>query len=108
MNNTIDHQKLVDELLFAFGSRPDVRCWKRVVGVFESFGRTISVGIPGESDLQGIVKPNGRFLAIEVKTGKAVLNKNQEKFRDMVRAFGGIYILARDVDSAIADFERQL
>ena len=70
MNNTQAHQKLVDDLLFAFGSQPDVRCWKRVVG-FDPL-RKIHYGIEGETDIQGIVSPKGRMLAIEAKTGLLV------------------------------------
>ena len=106
MNNTKAHQKLVDDILFAFGSKPDVRVWKRVVGFDDE--KMILYGIPGESDIQGIVAPHGRFLAIEVKTGKGVLSEKQKLWRDMILKFGGIYIEARDVVNSLAEFERQL
>jgi len=104
----------VDKLLLTFGSRPDVRCWKRVVGFDEL--RKIAFGVPGESDLQGIVRP-GKFLAIEAKTGKATRTPKQETWAKMIQSFGGIYILARCLDfsdledackRALADFEAQI
>lgn len=100
----IEHQRLVDDLLFHFGSRPDVRIFPRIVGVFEN----IRVGIPGQCDLWGFVAPRGRLLEIEVKTGKATLSNVQEKWRDLIVKFGGIYILARSVEQALADLESQL
>ena len=106
MNRTVAHQKLVNDILFAFGSRPDVRIWKRVVGF--DLVKKIKYGIVGETDLQGIVLPNGRYLAIECKTGNAVLSKPQIKWRDMIIKFGGIYILAKSLNQALTDFEAQL
>lgn len=110
MNNSAAHSKLVDEILFKIGSLPNVRLWKNIIGVFRDFKseRIIRVGIPGTPDLQGIVKPNARALFIECKTGNAILNKDQEKYRDMVIKFGAIYILARSVEQALSDFNLQL
>lgn len=102
--STADHQKLVDDLLFAFGSMPDVRIWIRVVGF--DLTRKIKYGVPGEPDLEGIVAPSGRMLCIEVKTGKAVLKKNQRLRRAMLEKFGALYIEARSVEQALADFHR--
>lgn len=96
----------MDDLLFAFGKRPDVRLWIRVVG-FDHMLK-IKYGITGECDLQGIVLPKGRMLAIEVKTGNAVLSKEQKIWKIMIEKFGGIYILARSVEQALTDFEKQI
>jgi hypothetical protein len=106
VNNAAAHQKLVDELLFAFGSRPNIRVWIRVVGY--DYKNHIAFGIPGESDIQGIVAPAGRMLSIEVKTGKAVLSEKQMRWRNVVLKFGGIFVEARSVAQAIADFNSQL
>lgn len=103
-NHTRDHQQLVDDLLHAFGSRPDVRIWTRSVG-FDMM-RKIKYGIKGETDLQGIVAPSGRMLCIEVKTGAGRLTKEQERWRDMVIKFGAIYIEARSVEAALTEFEK--
>lgn len=104
--STEEHQKLVDDILFAFGSRPDVRVWIRPVG-FDSH-RKIRYGVPGETDVDGIVAPWGRRLAIEIKTGEADLSPEQVKWRDnCIHKFGGIYIIARSVEQALADFEKQ-
>lgn len=106
---TANHQRLVSELLLEFGSRSYVRCWKRIVGVFRDLHseRIVTVGLPGETDIQGIVLPNARGLFIEVKTGSGKLSDKQKKFRDMVLKFGAIYILARSVEQARQDFDSQ-
>lgn len=101
------HQSLVDDLLHAFGSRSDVRCWTRMVGCGRHLYRDqiFKFGIPGETDLQGIVRPNGRMLCIEVKTGKGILSKEQKRWKEMVESYGAIYIEARSVEQAVAEFE---
>lgn len=99
-----NHQKLVDEILFALGSRPDVRLWTRSVGF--DFVKKIKFGITGESDLQGIIAPSGRMLCIEVKTNSGRLTKEQIRWRDMVCKFGALYIEARTLEQTLADFEK--
>lgn len=105
MQRNAEHQKLLDDLLFAFGSMPNVRVWVRNVGVGVVGDRVIRYGIKGESDIDGIVSPNGRRLCIEVKTGKAVLSLDQKRFRAMILRFGGIYIEARSVEQALHEFK---
>lgn len=69
-------------------------------------GKTIYVsrveaGIP---DIVAIMPPNGRFCAIEVKTGGSALRPAQQEWRDTIMAAGGEYIVARsmsDVDELI-------
>lgn len=105
-DNTKLHQELVDELLHVVGSHPRIRCWPRVVGVgrgLHNYDNVISYGLPGESDIDGIVAPNGRRLSIEVKTGKGKLEPNQVKYRTMVEKFGGLWIEARLPDNADED-----
>jgi hypothetical protein len=46
----------------------------------------------------------GRFLAVEVKTGRAALNMHQQRERARIERAGGLYILAHAVD----DVERSL
>jgi len=102
--STLHHQKLVDEILLAVGSMPTVRLWTRPVGFDQS--RNIKYGIKGEADLQGIIAPRGRALAIECKTGNAVLSKEQKLWRAMFEKFGGLYILARDVNQVVECIRR--
>lgn len=109
MNNTKQHQKLVDDLLFAFGSRDDVRIWRRDVGGVESAnGRYVRYGISGESDLDGVVSPFGLSISVEVKTGTGKLRENQINWKKMKESFGAIHIEARSVEQAMEEFETKL
>ncbi len=104
--STLEHQKLVDAILFEVGSLPNVRLWPRQVGFDQE--KKIKYGIRGESDLQGIIAPQGRMLCIEVKSGKAKLSKDQERWKAMVLRFGGVHIEARSVDQVLADLKPHL
>jgi hypothetical protein len=91
--STEDHQRLQKDLILALGSRPDVRAWPRFVGYDPV--HQVSYGINGETDVQGVVAPHGRSFFIEIKTGEAVLSKDQKNFKKMVLKFGCIYLLCR-------------
>ena len=106
MNNTLRHNKLLDDILFHIGSSKNIRLWVRVVGFDEK--RKIKYGIPGESDLQGIIYPGGRMLSIEVKTGKGRLTGEQKRWRNMILKFGGIHIVARSVEEVLAELKPYL
>lgn len=54
-------------------------------------------GAPGKSDIIGIM-PNGRFLAVECKTGKNKPTEIQQAFLAMVKDAGGLAIVAYDLD----------
>lgn len=60
-------------------------------------------GAPGKSDIIGIL-PNGRFLAVECKTGKNKPTEIQQAFLAMVKDAGGLAIVAWDLD----DIDEQL
>jgi hypothetical protein len=111
MGSTKEHQELCDKILFAVGSLPNVRLWPRVVGVgraLNNYNHVVSYGIPGESDLDGIIGPNGRKLSIEIKTGKSQLRSEQKKWKAMIEKFGGVHIVARSVEQCLADLEKHL
>lgn len=55
----------------------------------------------GSSDLIGIA-PDGRFLAVEVKTAKGRISKEQVTFMTAVQQAGGIAGIARSTDEALA------
>ena len=57
---------------------------------------------PGASDVLGLVRGSGRFLAIEVKTATGTEQENQETFRALVNRTGGYACVARTVPEALA------
>lgn len=64
-------------------------------------------GLPGSTDIIGFDRL-GRFLAVEIKTGSAVLQKNQEAFRKACLLYNVKYALVRSINDADAFFESVL
>src|SRR5690554_872736 len=56
--------------------------------------------VKGGSDIIGI-SPDGRFLAVEVKTARGLVSPEQQRFIDAVNKAGGIAGVARSVDDAL-------
>ena len=77
--------------------RNNVGSYTTVDGAFIRYG----VGGVGGSDLIGIYKPTGQFLAIEVKSPKGKPSAAQLNFIEQVRAAGGIAGIARSPDDAV-------
>lgn len=69
--------------------------------------RPVAFGVAGEGDIDGIA-PGGRRLCIEVKVGADKLRPEQENFRDMIRAAGGVWVMARSLDQGMADLREQI
>ena len=94
------HSALVNRILLRFSVRPDLTLWKLNTGVGKPLHgeRVIRFGIKGGTDIIGIMKPTGRFIAIECKTGSGELEDDQKTFRDVVVAHGALYIEARHED----------
>jgi hypothetical protein len=76
------------------------------VGIFSYANNTGSIkgvtryqtyGFPGSPDILGIL-PNGQYLGIEIKTGNAVQNKNQKKFRKKIDENNGVYLVIRSLE----------
>jgi len=110
LNNTKAHQELLDKIMLAVGSLPNVRIWPRGVGLAKNMynENVIRYGIPGESDLDGIIAPHGRRLHIEIKTGSGKLSEKQQKFKAMIEKFGGVYIEARSVEDCLTELKKYL
>jgi hypothetical protein len=96
VGSTAEHQRIVKLILKEIGSRQDVRIWQNSTGSVFNNGRKISFGLIGSADIIGLTN-TGRFLAIEVKSGNAKQSHQQIKFQEMIIKFGGIYILANEL-----------
>lgn len=106
MNNSRAHSKLVDDVLFAIGSHPRIRAWKRPVG-FDSETKT-SYGIPGEPDIEFIIAPSGRMGGMEIKTGTGKKSKKQEIRHEMLTKFGAAIFTIRSTSEALTAIESVL
>lgn len=69
---------------------------RRDVGLFrDARGTPRHIGVKGEADVQGTAPPDGRSIAVEVKTGRGQLSLEQRKWRDAFVSRGGAYAVAR-------------
>ncbi len=70
--------------------------------------RLVTFGVNGEGDIDGIIciGGNGIRLGIEVKAGNDRQREEQKSFQVMMEAHGGIYLIARDVESTIEDLRK--
>jgi hypothetical protein len=60
-------------------------------------GQFMRFGIKGSADIIGVL-PDGRFLAVEVKSAKGQLSDEQKRFLETIAANGGLAIVARSID----------
>lgn len=75
--------------------------WKNhTTGTYDAksggFRRNSTYAIKGVSDILGVL-PNGRFMAIEVKSMTGRVSLSQKKFLGRVEKLGGIGFVARSV-----------
>jgi len=97
-------------ILKTLGSYPNYRIFRNNVGRTElKDGRFIQFGLcAGSSDLIGLQKIKitkdmvgkdfARFIAIEVKSEKGKLSREQTSFIEMVKSMGGIAVVINDID----------
>lgn len=79
-----------------------VHAWRNNSGAATLFGRggdkqLVRFGLPGSSDILGILPPVGRFLAVECKRPGGKLTATQRAFLDGVQEAGGVGLLIDDV-----------
>lgn len=65
--------------------------------------RMVKLGEKGQADIMGIRKPDGKFIAIEVKTParKKYVSEYQELFLQDIRDHGGLAGVATSVEEAL-------
>lgn len=95
-----------EAILRAVGALPYARVWRVNVGVFRHLhsDQVIRVGLPGMADLSGILAC-GRRLEIEVKSARGRLSEPQRRWRDMILAMRGEWLLGRSEAQVIEALE---
>lgn len=103
----ISEARVLHEILLDLGAEPWLRIFRNNVGLAkDGFGHHLKFGLAkGASDLLAIVKPNGRWLALEVKSESGRLRPEQRNFLDMVNNMGGIGRCVRSKEEARAAAE---
>lgn len=74
--------------------------------ISRDLGLHMKFGVDGCGDVSGIVI-GGLRLEIEVKSDTGRQSEAQKNFQSMVEAFGGLYILARDVSDLYPWFPKE-
>lgn len=75
--------------------------WRVNVGAaVTAAGSVMRFGLPGQADIAGCVA--GRHVEVEVKTDVGRQSPAQRNWQDAIRRAGGIYVLARSADEAVA------
>ena len=93
-----------NKIRLALGASPLVVLWRlnQGKGKFEdsdSYYQFYGL-IPGASDLLGIIRTTGRFIALEVKTARGRVSEEQAQFITLVNASRGYAAVVRSVDEA--------
>lgn len=70
--------------------------------------RPVTFGKPGEPDIDGFAGPNGLRIGIEVKAGVDKQSDEQHACERVFREHGVVYIVARNVDDALAQLGEEL
>lgn len=95
--------QLQDQIRVALGMDPDVVLFRNNIGhatMRHGARVTFGVGGPGGADLIGMFR--GRFVAVEIKTATGRQSPEQRKFEALVKARGGVYVILRSVEDALA------
>lgn len=103
MNETVD---VTQPVLVAVTQLPGAIFWRQNQGTFRTLdGRRVvsATSITGIADILGAYR--ARPVAIETKTRSPELRKTQSIFRKNWEGAGGIYIVARSPEEAIAGLE---
>lgn len=78
--------------------------WRQNVGrVRTDRGIWVQLGPPGIADLMGAL--DGRAVAVEVKQPRGEQREAQKRFQKAWEAAGGVYVLARSPEAAVASLK---
>lgn len=97
------------EILLALGQRPDAHLWRQNVLSARrrngdgSLGAIVRSGPPGTADLLGVI--SGVAVAIEVKSLDGRVSPIQRSWGAAFARAGGLYVVARSVEEAVAAVE---
>lgn len=108
--SAMTEKPIQNAILRAFATQSGLRLWRANVGVARYGKRTVRFGVPGQADLTGILPVTlacpacrtvagkaGVRLEIECKTPGSKQTTEQRQYEQIIRRFGGIYVLAYSV-----------
>jgi hypothetical protein len=100
----VTESALQHRILVAYNRGP-VRLWRNNVGIAHyPDGSVVRYGLaPGSADLIGLIA--GRFLAVECKSPRGRLRREQKEWLAVVERLGGIAVVAREVEDVARAIE---
>lgn len=93
---TTTEKELVNDILDYLRAL-GIFAWRQNTGAMKIQNRLVRFGIPGMADIIGVL-PNGRFLAIEVKTKGNKPTLYQKDFINRIKTNNGVAIVAYSVE----------
>jgi len=83
---------------------PHITLWRNETGSLKApNGRMVHFGLcPGSADLIGIIRPQGQFLALEVKLPGQYPRRDQKHFLEHVRSMGGVAHVVTSVQQTLS------
>ncbi|MCZ2414408.1 MAG: hypothetical protein LC136_09170 [Burkholderiales bacterium] len=88
-----------------------VTAWRMNVGAVKATyagrDRFVRFGVPGMSDIIGLMRPSGRLVAIECKVGRRRETPEQAAFQRDVRQAGGLAWTIRSVDELVERLKQE-
>lgn len=105
---------IMQDIRREFGRMKNGRLLRYNVGaLYDKDGRLVHYGIPGHTDLAGIMDTSavcpscsaaipspGRWVGLEVKSESGVVEPDQALFHRMIRRYGGLVAVVRSVEEA--------
>jgi hypothetical protein len=84
-----------------------IYCWSNPSGAVRIRpGKFMSFGKKGSADIIGLLPPDGKFLAVEVKSMTGRASPEQREFLEAIKQQGGVAVVAtsyRDVEAALRE-----
>lgn len=98
MRKRDEKEKEIQKNILKFLWYRGIYCWRNNSGAYKTeHGSYVIFGKKGSSDIIGIL-PDGKFLAIEVKTRLGKLTEHQKDFLKTIKSYGGVSFVARNLD----------
>lgn len=97
-------KSIIDWITFNGGSATRVSCTGQVRKINGVMRYTHGTTRKGTSDIMACIK--GKFVSIEVKVGKDRLSEFQVREKALIEKSGGVYFVAKDMDSFIDWFSK--
>lgn len=93
-------QKILNDLFLR-----RIYAWRNSVGFLPTNHGMYQMGKIGSSDIIAILPPVGRFLGIEIKTGKDRIRPEQEGFKRNLELMGALYIIVHDFENYLSTLD---